>query len=168
MLPAGHELAAREIVKLSELAALPLHLVPRKLNPPLVDLVLTACADAGFTPPLAPHVEGLDNTHAVIAAGAPSWTVIYEAHARALHHPHVAFRPTDPELVMPTELAVAADATSRAVAPLLRACSAAGTAARLGSISDRDRCKYAIASRSVRLCGLAWRTAAADRPPPQP
>jgi DNA-binding transcriptional LysR family regulator len=125
VLPAGHELAAREFVELAALAPLPLHIVSRKLNPPLVDLVFGACADAGFTPTLGSPVDGLDNTHALIAAGAPSWTVIYEAHARALHHPHVAFRRTRPELVMPTELAVAEDATSRAMAPLLRACIAA-------------------------------------------
>ena len=125
VLPAGHELAARDVIDLIDLAALPLHIVSRKQNPPLVDLVLAACAEAGFTPTLGSHADGLDNTHALIAAGPPSWTVIYEAHARALHHPHVAFRPTRPELVMPTELAVAADATSRSLAPLLRACSAA-------------------------------------------
>ncbi len=125
VLPASHPLARREVVDLADLDGLALHLVSRKLNPPLVDLVLGACADAGFTPVLGPRVEGLDNTHALIASGPASWTVIYEAHARALHHPHVAFRPTSPELVMPTELAVAADATSRTVAPLLRACSAA-------------------------------------------
>jgi hypothetical protein len=37
----------------------------------------------------------------------------------------VVFRPTDPELVMPTALAVREDATSRTVAPLLRACAVA-------------------------------------------
>jgi DNA-binding transcriptional LysR family regulator len=36
-------------IGLDELAALPLRIVPRRLNPPLVDLVLTACAEAGFT-----------------------------------------------------------------------------------------------------------------------
>ena len=102
-----------------------MHIVSRKHNPPLVDLVLGACADAGFTPAIGSHPSGMDNTHALIAAGAPSWTVIYEAHARALNHPHVAFRPTIPELVMPTELAVPQEATSRSLAPLLRACSAA-------------------------------------------
>jgi DNA-binding transcriptional LysR family regulator len=125
VVPANHELAQHESVELAELSALPLHIVSRKHNPPLVDLVLGACADAGFTPAIGSHPSGLDNTHALIAAGAPSWTVIYEAHARALNHPHVAFRPTSPELVMPTELAVPQDATSRSLAPLLRACSAA-------------------------------------------
>ena len=76
VIPAHHALASREVVELTELAGLPLHLVSRKLNPPLVDLVLDACLAAGFTPALASQVEGLDNTHAVIAAGAPSWTVI--------------------------------------------------------------------------------------------
>lgn len=135
VLPAHHELAARDVVDLADLADLALHIVSRKLNPPLVDLVLGACAEAGFTPRLGSHVDGLDNTHALIATGPPSWTVIYEAHARALHHPRVAFRPTRPELVMPTELAVSADATSRAVAPLLRACS---TAEQLASVDQQS------------------------------
>jgi hypothetical protein len=125
VLPANHVLAARDVVELADLAPFPLHIVSRTLNPPLVDLVLGACADAGFTPALHSHASGLDDTHALIAAGPPSWTVIYEAHARALNHPHVAFRPTHPELVMPTELAVPQDATSRSIAPLLRACSEA-------------------------------------------
>jgi DNA-binding transcriptional LysR family regulator len=124
VLPADHELAQGQTVALAELAPLPLHLVSRTLNAPLVDLVLGACADAGFTPIIGSHTSGLDNTHALIAAGPPSWTVIYEAHARALNHPHVAFRPTAPPLVMATQLAVAHDATSRSLAPLLRACSA--------------------------------------------
>jgi DNA-binding transcriptional LysR family regulator len=122
VLAADHELAGRESVELAELSALPLHIVSRKQNPPLVDLVLNACASAGFTPAIGSHPSGVDNTHALIGAGVPSWSVIYEAHARALNHPHVAFRPTSPELMMPTELAVPLDATSRALAPLLRAC----------------------------------------------
>jgi DNA-binding transcriptional LysR family regulator len=125
VLPATHELAEHGVVRLAELAPLPLLIAPRRVNAPLVDLVLGACADAGFTPTLGPHTGNLETTHAAIAAGPPSWTVIYEAHARTLNQPRLAFRPTDPELVMPTALAVRADAPSRAIAPLLRACAVA-------------------------------------------
>jgi DNA-binding transcriptional LysR family regulator len=124
-LPADHELAGRAVVELSALAGLPLRIVARRLNPPLVDLVLGACAAAGFTPVLGAQPDALENTLAAMAASPACWTVLYEAHARTLQPPRVVFRPTEPELVMPTALAVRADATSRAVAPLLRACAAA-------------------------------------------
>jgi hypothetical protein len=51
--------------------------------------------------------------------------VIYEPQAQTLRQPLVQFVPTEPALVMPTALAVPATATSRLVAPLLRACAAA-------------------------------------------
>jgi len=124
-LPAAHPLAGSSVVALPALAELPLRIVSRRLNAPLVDLVTGACAAAGFTPVLGSHPGTLENTLAAIAAGPASWTVLYEAHARTLRLPQVAFRPTDPELVMPTALAVRDDATSRMVAPLIRACAAA-------------------------------------------
>jgi DNA-binding transcriptional LysR family regulator len=124
-LPGRHPLADREVVDLRDLADVPLRIVPRRLNQPLVDLVMNACAAAGFVPVLAPHPDTLENNLATIGAGPPSWTVFYEAHARVLRPPLVAFRPLRPDLVMPTALAVRADAASRAVAPLLRACAAA-------------------------------------------
>jgi DNA-binding transcriptional LysR family regulator len=124
-LPATHELAGPSVVELPALAELPLRIVSRRLNPPLVDLLLGACAAAGFTPILGAHPDTLENTLAAMTVGPASWTVLYEAHARTLHLPQVVFRPTDPELVMPTALAVREDATSRTVAPLLRACAVA-------------------------------------------
>ncbi len=124
-LPAAHELAGSSVVELPALAELPLRIVSRRLNPPLVDLVLDACAAAGFTPVLGAHPDSLENTLAAMAAGPASWTVLYESHARTLQLPQVVFRPTAPELAMPTALAVREDATSRTVAPLLRACAIA-------------------------------------------
>jgi DNA-binding transcriptional LysR family regulator len=122
-LPAAHELAGASVVRLPELAELSLRIVSRRLNPPLVDLLTSACTAAGFTPAHGPELDTLENTLAAIAAGPASWTVLYEVHARTLRPPHVVFRPTEPELVMPTALAVREDATSRMVAPLLRACA---------------------------------------------
>ncbi|WP_433379692.1 LysR substrate-binding domain-containing protein [Actinoplanes sp. CA-142083] len=124
-LPATHELAGASVVRLPDLAELPLRIVSRRLNPPLVDLLLSACAATGFTPAPGAHPDTLENTLAAMAAGPATWTVLYETHARTLHLPQVVFRPTDPELVMPTMLAVREDETSRTVAPLLRACAAA-------------------------------------------
>jgi DNA-binding transcriptional LysR family regulator len=125
LLPARHELARRSIVPIGELAALPLRIVARRANPPLVDLVMSACAEAGFTPRLADHPDAVEAVLAAIASGPPSWSVLYEPHARMLNLDSVAFRPTDPPLGLMTALAVPAAATTASLAPLLRACTAA-------------------------------------------
>jgi DNA-binding transcriptional LysR family regulator len=127
-LPASHELARQKTIALADLAKLPLRLVPRQRNPPLVDLILDACGQAGFTPVLGSPLDALETVLAAIAAGPPSWTLMYEPHARSLHQPRVAFRPTEPALAMPTSLAVREDAGSRLLAPLLQACAVAGLA----------------------------------------
>jgi DNA-binding transcriptional LysR family regulator len=124
-LPADDDRADGRPVRLADLATLPLRIVPRRRNAPLVDLVLGACAAAGFTPVLGGHLEELQDLIAAIGSGSPSWTVIYEPQARTMRQPSVAFLPTQPAMIMPTRLAVRADATSREVAPLLRACAAA-------------------------------------------
>lgn len=124
-LPASDDRADRNAIELADLATSPLRIVPRRLNPPLVDLVLGACASAGFTPVLGGHLGSLQDLIASVGAGPTSWTVIYEPQARVLRQPRVVFLPTEPALMMPTALAVRADATSRQVAPLLRACAAA-------------------------------------------
>jgi DNA-binding transcriptional LysR family regulator len=126
VLPADHALARRESVRLGELAPLPLRIVTRRRNPPLVDLVTGACAAAGFTPTLASHPDSVEMVLAAIASGPPTWTVMYEPHLRMLNPSQVAFLPTQPALTMPTALAVRPDANSRTIAPLLRACDAAG------------------------------------------
>lgn len=126
VLPATSPLAGLDVVPMAALAELPLRIVERRTNPPLVDLVLQACADAGFTPALADHPHSLEHTMATIAAGPPTWTVIYEPHARMMHPASVVFRQTDPPLSMTTSLAVSEGATTVTLAPLLRACTAAG------------------------------------------
>jgi hypothetical protein len=123
VLPATSPLSDLDVVPLPALADLPLRIVERRANPPLVDLVLDACSDAGFTPALTDHPDHLEHTLAAIAAGPASWTVIYEPHARMIRPGPVVFRPTDPPLWIGTELAVAQDATTATVAPLLRACA---------------------------------------------
>jgi DNA-binding transcriptional LysR family regulator len=125
LLPARHELAALDVVPLRELAGLPLRIVGRRANPPLVDLVLGACADAGFTPTLADHPEAVEDVLAAVASGPPSWSVLYEPHARMLNLDRVVFRPSDPPLGLMTALAVPEAATTATLAPLLRACTAA-------------------------------------------
>lgn len=125
LLPAAHPLADLDVVPMAALADLPLRIVERRTNPPLVDLVIGACAEAGFTPTLTDHPERIENILAAIATGPPTWTVLYEPHARMLHQGAVVFRPSDPPLQMTTALAVPEDATTAHIAPLLRACAAA-------------------------------------------
>ncbi len=127
LLPAAHPLAAENTVPLAALADLPLRIVGRRANPPLVDLVFSACSEAGFTPALADHPDHIENVMAAIGSGTPTWTVVYEPYARMLNPEHVAFRPSDPPLRMMTALAVPEDATTLTIAPLLRACAVAAS-----------------------------------------
>lgn len=125
VLPAGRSVGAYGAAGLPELARLPLRIVPRSKNQPLADLVLQACADAGVRPTIIDHLGSLDDLIATVATGTPSWTVIYESQAQTLRRPLVRFVPTEPTLAMATALAVPETATSRDVAPLLRACALA-------------------------------------------
>ncbi|MFD9892400.1 LysR substrate-binding domain-containing protein [Amycolatopsis sp. NPDC059027] len=128
---ARHPLAAGPDVALADLAGLPLRLVSRRDNAPLVDLVVSACHEAGFTPAFDGRTSSLQDTHAAIGAGEPLWTVIYAAHARQLATGRVAFLPVrDARLVMPTSLAVRADDPTPHLDVLLAACAA---------LDDHDR-----------------------------
>jgi DNA-binding transcriptional LysR family regulator len=124
VLPASSPLADADTVTLAELAALPLRLTERQRNPPLYDLVIGACRDAGFTPVLGPAFTTMQDTIATIGVGAPSWTVLYDSHARVLPAPRVAFRPLREPLLMTTYLAVSRISPPAAFAQL-RAASVA-------------------------------------------
>ncbi len=125
-LPARHPLAAEADVALEDLAGLPLRLTERRVNPPLVDLVVTACQEAGFEPVPAPASSSLQDTLAAIGAATPLWTVVYAAHARLLHSTRVAFRPVrGPGLALPTSLAVRRSAPTARLDVLLEACAEA-------------------------------------------
>ncbi|TCC39069.1 LysR family transcriptional regulator [Kribbella capetownensis] len=113
-------------VPLKELRTLPLRITSRRDNPPLVDLVMSACSAEGFEPVLGPRSSNLQDTHASIGAGPPSWTVIYESHAQVLREGRVAFRRPSPRLALTTCLAIPAGSTvSGDLAVLLEACRAA-------------------------------------------
>jgi DNA-binding transcriptional LysR family regulator len=129
-LPADHPAATAGEVELRDLAALPLSLIERVGNPPLVDLVVGACRDAGFEPVPGPSRTTLQDTLASLGAGTPGWTVLYAAHARQLATGSVKFLPVRAArggLSMTTSVAVRreAAATGRFRA-LFEACRAAG------------------------------------------
>lgn len=123
VLPARHPLAAREEIDVAELAGVPLRLVARRRNPPLVDLVVRACQEAGYEPAPGPPFGSLQDLLAAIGAGSSLWTVVYAAHAAALHAPRVAFLPLRaPGLALTAGLAVRRGRPSRAVRLLFEAC----------------------------------------------
>ena len=119
-LPAAHPLAAARPLTLAQLHALPVRLPARDENPPLFDLVTSACRAAGFEPR---HHSALNEQDmlAAIAAGPPAWTVYYAAQADTLIAPGIAFRESQPPLHMPTLLAMPTS-SSRALDALLTAC----------------------------------------------
>lgn len=134
---ARHPLAEQERVELRELADLPLLLTARRFNPPLVDLITSACRDAGFEPAPGPPHSGLQDTLAAFGAGAPGWTVVYAAHARQLATSRVKFLSVDEPgsaagsggtpLCLPTVLAVRQSMPRIRLAPLLAACRETGS-----------------------------------------
>jgi DNA-binding transcriptional LysR family regulator len=125
---ARHPLAAQERIDIAQLAGLPLRLVPRRVHPPLVDLVTGACRDAGFEPVPGPSGGTLQDVLASFAAGPPGWTVLYAAHARQLANARVSFLPLhEPgpdgaQLALPTVLAVRAAMPRARLTALLAAC----------------------------------------------
>ncbi|WP_405061958.1 LysR family transcriptional regulator [Kribbella sp. NBC_01505] len=113
-------------VALRELKDLPLRITARRNNPPLVDLVMSACAAEGFEPLLGATSSSLQDTHAAIGAGTPSWTVIYESHAQLLREGRVVYRHPQPRLTLTTSLAVPVGSRiGGRLAALLAACRAA-------------------------------------------
>ncbi|MFJ6787007.1 LysR family transcriptional regulator [Streptomyces angustmyceticus] len=160
VLPARHPLAARPdapsdappdtppdarpdapsgVLALAELAAVPLVLTARRNNPSLVDLVVGACHDAGFTPVPGPAYGSLEDTLTAIGAADPSdglWTVVYASHAARLSTPRVAFLPfRQPGMELTTSLVVRRTDPPAGLDSLLRACAATDD----GAGSDRDR-----------------------------
>jgi DNA-binding transcriptional LysR family regulator len=122
-IPADHPLAAEREVDLAALAQLPLRLIPRDDNPPLVDVLVGACRKAGFEPILGPPFTTDQDTLAAVGVGPPTWTVYYEAHAKLLATSRVAFRPIRaPGLSITTLLALPARPASELTADLLDAC----------------------------------------------
>lgn len=131
-LPARHPLARQSEVDLAELAGLPLYLTARRDNPPLVDLVMGACRDAGFEPVPGPQRSSLQDTLAALGAGTPGWSVVYAAHAAQLATERVAFRAVrgpggaGSPLVLPTALAVHRSEPPAHLGEFLKACRVVG------------------------------------------
>jgi DNA-binding transcriptional LysR family regulator len=120
---ARHPLAHEPEIKLAGLAPFPLRLTERRNNAPLVDLMIRACREAGFTPVPGPAAAVLTDTLALIGAD-DTWTVVYAAHARQLQATRVVFRPpAGPGLALATALLVRRESPPAALDALLAACA---------------------------------------------
>jgi DNA-binding transcriptional LysR family regulator len=93
VLPATHALAAQPAIQLQQLSGIPLRLAPRQDNPPFHDMIMGACANAGFEPQLGMPFTTPQDTLAEIGTGPPAWTVLYTAAADLMPAHRVAFRP---------------------------------------------------------------------------
>ena len=123
-LPATHPLAAQPAIQLPQLSGIPLRLAPRQDNPPFHNLILGACADAGFEPLPGPPFTTPQDTLAEIGTGPPAWTVLYTAAADLMPVRRVAFRPLA-GLTAQTCLAVPPGPPGPALRRLLNACASA-------------------------------------------
>lgn len=77
-LPKGHPLARRGQVRLGDLAADSFVLFPAAMGSRLLEVILSACASAGFVPRVAQEAEQLHTLLALVSAGlgvtlVPSW-----------------------------------------------------------------------------------------------
>jgi DNA-binding transcriptional LysR family regulator len=134
-LPATHPLAAQPAIQLPQLSSIPLRLAPRQDNPPFHDLILGACADAGFQPLHGPPFTTPQDALAEIGTGPPTWTVLYTAAADLMPARRVAFRPLA-GLTAQTCLAVAPGPPGPALRHLLGACVSADP---IQTSAKRDR-----------------------------
>jgi DNA-binding transcriptional LysR family regulator len=121
-LPAAHPLAAHPRLELQLLRDLPLRLAARGDNPAFHDLVLAACAAAGFEPELGPAFTNPQDTLAEIGTGRPCWTALYAGAAEQMTTSRVAFRPLV-GLATRTCLAAAPGPPTPALRRLLDACA---------------------------------------------
>jgi DNA-binding transcriptional LysR family regulator len=69
VVPGGHPLSARTSAPLSALAAEPLVLFPRELNPSNYDLIIAACIHSGFRPKLGQEAPQVVSIMPMVAAG---------------------------------------------------------------------------------------------------
>ncbi|MGH3295932.1 MAG: LysR family substrate-binding domain-containing protein, partial [Trebonia sp.] len=123
VVPARHPIAAGTYAAFADLAELPLRLTPRRNNPALVDLVLSALSDAGREPVYAPPASNLSDNIAAIGADGASWTVVYASHAALLRTTRVAFVPFEPPgLSLTAHLALRREPPTPLLDLLLQAC----------------------------------------------
>ena len=103
-LPASHPLAAREHLALAELAEERFVLFPPTMRSRILDLIVAACADAGFAPRVAQEAEQMHTLLALVSAEL-GVTLVPEWVARA-HPAGVTYVPIE-DRMPPYELLLA-------------------------------------------------------------
>ncbi|HEY7119759.1 MAG TPA: LysR family transcriptional regulator [Tepidisphaeraceae bacterium] len=93
-LPRGHALAKVDALPLAKLAAEPFILFPRESRPSYSDLVLDACAKAGFVPTVAQQTQEVQTAVSLVAAGI-GVTLVPDS-VRSLRRDNVVYKPLAP------------------------------------------------------------------------
>ena len=102
VLPAGHRLARKKAISLSDAAREPIILPARESQPIIYQTYCKMIRDAGFEPIVSIDVLTIDDLLAVVAAGAGIGNAPI---VQGLRYPGVVFRPNSPEYVLTYELA---------------------------------------------------------------
>jgi DNA-binding transcriptional LysR family regulator len=89
-LPKHHALARRESLRLAELRGEAFILFPREARPSYADLVLDACAKAGFAPAVAQQTQEVQTAVSLVAAGL-GVTLVPES-VRSLRRENVVYK----------------------------------------------------------------------------
>jgi DNA-binding transcriptional LysR family regulator len=123
VLPQHHPLAALPAVPLSALAAMPVMISPRRVNPGTYDTFLAHCRSVGFDPVLGPPYRGAEDAFANIAASDDLWSPLHASHNALVEGgqvPGVAIRPfSDLTVAAPCSLAWAGSEPAPAVRPFV-------------------------------------------------
>lgn len=110
-LPATHPAAANPVVRLADLADLPVALAAPEIASGVSDLISRVCADAGFRPRRGPLLTNVQDLLAGPIATGACWTLLYADVAAHTPTRRIAFRPTDPAIAIPTTLITRLHAT---------------------------------------------------------
>jgi DNA-binding transcriptional LysR family regulator len=93
-LPKGHGMAKAEEVRLGDLKEEPFVLFPREARPSYGDLVLEACAKAGFVPRVAQQTQEMQTAVSLVAAGMG--VTLVPASVRTLRRDGVVYKTIAP------------------------------------------------------------------------
>ncbi|MEU4287655.1 LysR family transcriptional regulator [Kribbella sp. NPDC026596] len=94
-LPATHPVAARSVLRLVDLADVPLRMSSRDANPGLHDLLEDLLRSMEVEPARGAPIISVYDALAEIGTGDPAWTVLYSSAAEQLRVRRIAFRKLD-------------------------------------------------------------------------
>lgn len=118
VLPSDHRLAGEQALDLAALARDPFVLFPRALGPGYMDVVLTACRQAGFTPDVVRDASAIYSIVGLVAAG--QGVSLVPKSVSGLQLPGVVFRPVITDLEFELSMAWRPSGESDAVVTQFR------------------------------------------------